>query len=78
MMVALLALQVPDPDLRSSRIVAFTRAPAALRAFRRAVLSEYQERAATAQTPESRRLAEEELAQMQARLVWVLGEETAR
>lgn len=77
-MVALLALQVPDPDLRSSRIVAFTRDPAALRAFRRAVLSEYQERAATAQTPESRRLAEEELVEVRARLAWVLGEEPAR
>jgi len=77
-MTALITLQVLDPDLEHSRLVAVSRDPQVLAAFRRAVLREYEGHVRSAATEETRRLAEEDLAQMRARLFWVLGEEARR
>jgi len=76
-MAAFVTLQVLDPDLEHSRLVAVSRDPQVLAAFRRAVLRDYEARVRDAASDDARRLASEDLAVMRARLSWVLGENSA-
>jgi len=64
----ILTLQLPDPDLRRSRILAVSRDPTALDAFRKAVLESLQTRVASAKSDTARTLALIDLQEMRARL----------
>ena len=72
-MAAILVLQLPDPDLLRSRVLAVTRDPDAIRIFRRAVLRHYEERIDSSYTQEARALAQREFDEMCEKLAQVLG-----
>jgi hypothetical protein len=70
--IAMLTLQVPDPDLLALRLVAATRDPAAVRAFRQAVMRAYRRAVQEARSPGARALARQKLSEMKERLDLVL------
>lgn len=74
MSTVILTLQLPDPDLRRAQIVAATRDPFALLAFRRAIIRDYERRLALATSERGRLLAEKNLHEVKSKLRLLLAD----